>query len=60
MGVVFLISLALAVIVSLVTKPQPGADTIDTKDVRYATRTGFNIGALGVLLILVALYFTYW
>src|SRR3954467_8070101 len=60
MGVVFLISLALAVIVSLVTPSRPGADTIDTKAVRYATRTGFNVGALGVILILVALYGTYW
>src|SRR3954471_18780244 len=60
MGVVFLISLALAVIVSLVTNQRPGIDTIDTKDVRYATRTGFNVGALGVVLILVALYATYW
>jgi SSS family solute:Na+ symporter len=60
MGIVFLISLALAVIVSLVTPPQPGADTIETRDVRYATRTGFNVGALGVILILIALYATYW
>jgi SSS family solute:Na+ symporter len=60
MGVVFLISLALAVIVSLVTPARPGADTIETRDVRYATRTGFNVGALGVVLILVALYATYW
>jgi SSS family solute:Na+ symporter len=60
MGVVFLISLALAVIVSLVTKPQPGADTIDTSDVRYRTSTGFNVGALAVVLILIALYAGYW
>ncbi len=60
MGVVFLISLALAVIVSLVTPPTPATDTIDTNNVRYATRTGFNVGALGVVLILIALYYTYW
>jgi SSS family solute:Na+ symporter len=60
MGVVFLVSLALAVLVSLVTPGRPAADTIDTKNVSYATRTGFNVGALGVVLILVALYATYW
>jgi len=60
MGVVFLVSLALAVLVSLVTPGRPAADTIDTKAVSYATRTGFNVGALGVVLILVALYATYW
>jgi SSS family solute:Na+ symporter len=60
MGVVFLISLALAVLVSLATPGRPAADTIDTKNVSYATRTGFNVGALGVVLILVALYACYW
>ena len=60
MGVVFLISLALAVVVSLITPQRAGADTIDTKSVRYGTSTGFNVGALGVVLILVALYATYW
>jgi SSS family solute:Na+ symporter len=60
MGVVFLISLLLAVVISLVTPARAGADTIDTRDVRYATRTGFNVGALGVVLILIALYATWW
>ena len=60
MGIVFLIALALAVLVSLATPARATADTIDTTNVRYATRTGFNVGALGVVLILVALYATYW
>ena len=60
MGVVFLVALALAVIVSLVTPARPGTDTIATGDVRYATRTGFNVGALGVCLILIALYASFW
>ena len=60
MGVVFLVSLALAVIVSLATPQRPGTDTIDTSNVRYKTSTGFNAGALGVILILIALYATWW
>src|SRR5437868_15133205 len=60
MGVVFLVSLALAIIVSLATKPRPDVDTIDTVGVRYKTSTGFNAGALGVVLILIALYATWW
>jgi SSS family solute:Na+ symporter len=60
MGVVFIVSLVLAVIVSLATPQRPGTDTIDTTDVRYKTSTGFNIGALGVILILIALYATWW
>lgn len=60
MGVVFLIALALAVVVSLVTPAKADTDTIETGDVRYATRAGFNIGAMAVLLILIALYATWW
>ena len=60
MGVVFLVSLLLAVIVSFATPQRPDVDTIDTHDVRYKTSAGFNIGALGVVLILIALYATWW
>ena len=60
MGVVFLVSLVLAVVVSLVTPQRPGTDTIDTHDVRYKTSAGFNVGALAVILILIALYATWW
>jgi SSS family solute:Na+ symporter len=60
MGVVFLVSLVLAVVVSLATPQRPGTDTIDTADVRYKTSAGFNVGALAVILILIALYATWW
>jgi len=60
MGVVFLVSLLLAIIVSLATPQREGADTIDTSNVRYKTSAGFNVGALGVVLILMALYATWW
>ena len=60
MGVVFVASLLLAVIVSLITPQRPGVDTIDTQQVSYATRGSFNIGAIAVILILIALYATWW
>jgi SSS family solute:Na+ symporter len=60
MGLVFVVSLVLAVIVSLTTPQRPGNDTIDTSNVRYRTSGGFNIGALAVVLILIALYATWW
>ena len=60
MGVVFLVSLVLAVVVSLATSQREGTDTIDTQALRYRTSAGFNIGALGVVLILIALYATWW
>jgi solute:Na+ symporter, SSS family len=60
MGVVFLVSALLCVIISLATPQRSGSDTIDTSNVRYKTSAGFNIGALGVILVLVALYATWW
>ena len=60
MGIVFLASLALAVAVSLASPARAGVDTIETRDVRYATSAGFNAGALAVILILIALYATWW
>ena len=60
MGVVFLVSALLCVIVSLLTPQRPGADTIDTANVSYRTSAAFNVGALAVILILVALYATWW
>jgi SSS family solute:Na+ symporter len=60
MGLVFLLALVLAVVVSLLRPAHAGTSTIETRDVSYATSPGFNIGALGVVLILVALYATWW
>ncbi|WP_174292537.1 sodium/sugar symporter [Sphingomonas bacterium] len=60
MGLVFLLVLALAAVVSLATPARAGADTVDTREVGYATSTGFNVGAVGVVLVLVALYATWW
>jgi SSS family solute:Na+ symporter len=60
MGVVFLSSLVLAVGVSLATPARQHCDTIKTGEVRYATRAGFNIGALAVVAALIALYATWW
>lgn len=58
-GLVFL--LALAVIVSLITPRQrEGSDLIRVDDVSCRTPLGFNIGAFGVVAILVALYTFYW
>ena len=50
----------LALIVSLATPERPGTDTIDTAEVRYRSSSGFNVAALGVTLVLVALYATWW
>jgi SSS family solute:Na+ symporter len=58
-GLVFLICIALAVVLSLLEdKPQPGAVELD--DIEFGTTTGFNWAGIGVALILTALYATWW
>jgi SSS family solute:Na+ symporter len=60
MGLVFLASLGLAVVASLLTPAKAGTNLIVTKDVSFATPASFNIASLGVILILIALYATWW
>jgi len=59
-GIVFLLALALAVVVSLLGKPSPEKDFIRTNDVSFTTTASFNMASLGVVAILVALYATFW
>ena len=60
MMVVFLATLAIAIIVSL-ARPQPAArNLISTEGLSFATPPSFNIAGLGVIAILVALYASWW
>jgi SSS family solute:Na+ symporter len=59
-GVVFLVALVLAVVVSLLTPARQAHDLIRTDDVAYGTSLGFKLGAAGVIAILVALYTVFW
>jgi SSS family solute:Na+ symporter len=60
MGLVFLLALVIAVVTSLATPASAASNRIATLDVSYRTSTGFNVGAIGVVLILSALYFVWW
>jgi solute:Na+ symporter, SSS family len=60
MGLVFLAALALAVVVSLARPVRATSNLITMEGVSYRTPPSFNIGALGVVLILIALYATWW
>ena len=60
MGLVFIIAALLTILMSLATPGRAASDTITTTDVSYATSRGFNVGALGVVLILIVLYATFW
>src|SRR3954466_13261290 len=59
-GVVFLACVALAIIVSLIQKPQPPSMAIELKNIDYSTSTGFNIAAVVIIVVLIALYTTWW
>jgi SSS family solute:Na+ symporter len=59
-GVVFLLCIAIAVIITLFSgsKEQPNAIPLD--DIDFSTSGSFNMLAIGVCLILIALYATWW
>ena len=57
---VFLVSLALAVIVSLAAPARREKNVVSMEGVSFATPAVFNIGGVGVILILIALYATWW
>ena len=61
-GLVFLLCVAVAVATSLFYKPnrQGQGGAIDHHNINYGTTTGFNMAAIGVILILIALYATWW
>ena len=60
MLIVFFASLALAVIVSLARPARADSNRIVMQGVSFATTKGFNIAGVLVVLILIALYATWW
>jgi SSS family solute:Na+ symporter len=59
-GLVFLICMALAVLVSLSQRPQPPSMSIELKNIDYSTSAGFNIAAVVIVAVLIVLYATWW
>lgn len=62
-GLVFVLCLALCVAISLLTESssnQNAAACADTKSVSFTTSRGFNIGSVGVVIILSILYTVWW
>ena len=57
---VFLVSLLLAMAISLLVKGRGDANRVTMEGVSFRTTTAFNIGGVGVVLILIALYATWW
>ena len=59
-GLVFLLCVALAVIVSLLEKKEAHPNAVELSEVSFATSKGFNVATLAVVIILVAFYTTWW
>ncbi len=59
-GLVFVLALVAAVIVSLVAPQKKEVNVVSLEGVSYKTTTAFNIAGLGVILILIALYAAWW
>lgn len=59
-GLVFIVALVLAVVVSLTTPPNRGRNFIDMNGLTYKTSATFNVAAVGVCAILIAFYTVWW
>jgi len=59
-GLVFLACLGLAILLSFAQAPREPPVTVDLKNIDYSTSAGFNIAALIVVVILIALYTLWW
>jgi solute:Na+ symporter, SSS family len=59
-GLVFLLCLAIAVVLSLLQARRTTALRVELKDIDYSTATGFNVASVLVIAILIALYAVFW
>jgi solute:Na+ symporter, SSS family len=60
MGYIFLICTGLAIVASMLQKPKPENVTVDVTHVDYSTTKSFKIASGAIILILIALYATWW
>ena len=59
-GIVFLACLGIAVVLSLLQPRREPILKVDLKHIDYSTSTGFNVAALAITVILIALYAAFW
>ena len=59
-GIVFLMCLTIAIVLSLLQRRPDAAMRVELKQIDYSTSTGFNVAALAVTVVLAALYITWW
>ena len=59
-GWVFVACLGIAVVLSLLQPRRESALRVELKQIDYSTSAGFNLAALAITAILIALYATWW
>lgn len=59
-SIVFVICVVLAVLVAYIGGAKDQAKAIEISDISFKTTAGFNVAALGVLLVLAAIYTLWW
>jgi solute:Na+ symporter, SSS family len=59
-GLVFILCCVLAAIVTYLGGAKVQSNAIDLNDVEFKTTSGFNVASVGVVLVLVAIYATWW
>ena len=59
-GLVFLLCLGLAIVVSLLQGNKAQAGAVELNDISFDTSKGFNLSLLLVVLVLVAFYSVWW
>ena len=59
-GLVFILCTILAVLVTYIGGAKEQSNAIHLDDISFKTTSGFNIASVGVVLILVAIYATWW
>ncbi|MEW6997772.1 sodium/sugar symporter [Colwelliaceae bacterium BS250] len=59
-GLVFVLCMVLAVVVSLLEKKGEHENAVDLSGVDFSTSKGFNISTVAVILILIAFYSAWW
>lgn len=59
-GLVFVLCVGAAMIVSLMGKQQQVEKPVNLSEVNFSTSGGFNIASLAVVLILIAFYYAWW
>jgi len=59
-GIVFLMCLALTYFVSIREAAPENDKSVSLDEVSFSTKTSFNIAAIGVVIILIGLYATWW